>query len=284
MDYTIFNIISFILTTMFYYFVLKPKLTIETLSNQEAYKDYTKSSYFRLCIYFLLVLLIQFGMNTGAMISKCGGSVPQNIGVAGMMTFLPWVLIFGLVIIMLIVFPGFKGAFSDVVGYFFVSNGANRVLSDILISTPSNVNNKPGVAQEWGAANEKTMQDTADVMSRLYGNMSILINQIVPSNFLKYMEILKPIMKPKYVNDQTLFKLKEQELLSLVSTRDNVGEAFWYMYAGLLLIAITQYNIVSRPCVKDIATIQANYKNFLKEQDEINSEKARGKGVYTIKN
>jgi hypothetical protein len=284
MDYTIFNIISFILTTMFYYFVLKPKLTIETLSNQEAYKDYTKSSYFRLCIYFLLVLLIQFGMNTGAIISKCGGSVPQNIGVAGMMTFLPWVLIFGLVIIMLIIFPGFKGAFSDVVGYFFVSNGANRVLSDILISTPSNMNNKPGAAQEWGAANEKTMQDTADVMSRLYGNMSILINQIVPSNFLKYMEILKPIMKPKYVNDQTLFNLKEQELLNLVSTRDNVGEAFWYTYAGLLLIAITQYNIASRPCVKDIATIQANYKNFLKDQDEINSEKARGKGVYTIKN
>ena len=223
-------------------------------------------------------------MNTGAMISKCGGSVPQNIGVAGIMTFLPWVLIFGLVIIMLIIFPGFKGAFSDVVGYFFVSNGANRVLSDILISTPSNVNNKPGVAQEWGDANEKTLQDTADIMSRLYGNMSILINQIVPSNFLTYMEILKPIMKPKYVNDQTLFKLKEQELLGLVLTRDNVGEAFWYTYTGLLLIAITQYNIASRPCVKDIATIQENYKKFLKDQDEINAEKARGQGVYTIKN
>jgi hypothetical protein len=223
-------------------------------------------------------------MNTGEMISKCGGSVPQNIGVAGMMTFLPWVLIFGLVIVMLIVFPGFKGAFSDVVGYFFVSNGANRLLSEILITTPSSVNNKQSVAQEWGDSNEKTLQDTADVMSRLYGNMSILINQIVPSNFLKYMEILKPIMKPKYVNDQALFKLKEQELLSLVSTRDNIGEAFWYIYAGLLLIAITQYNIASRPCVKDIATIQANYKKFLNDQDEINAEKARGQGVYTIKN
>lgn len=284
MDYTIFNIISFILTTLMYYFVLKPKLTIDTLSNQEAYKNYTKSSYFWLCIYFLLVLLIQFGMNTGAMISKCGGSVPQNIGVAGMMTFLPWVLIFGLVIILLILFPGFKGAFSDVVGYFFVANGANRVLSDILISTPANANDKQGVAQELGNANEKTLQETSDIMSRLYGNMSILINQIVPNNFLKYMEILKPITKPEYVNDQALFKIKEQELLGLVSTRDNIGEAFWYMYTGFLLIAITQYNIASRPCVNDIATIQANYTKFLKEQDVINEEKAKGKGVYTIKN
>lgn len=135
MDNTFFNILAFILITILYYFVLKPKLTMEILSNASSYKDHTKSTYFMLCVYFLLVLLVQFGINSTAMINKCGGSVSQNMGFAGLITFLPWVLIFGLVLVVLIIFPGFKGAFSDVIGYFYVSSKANSVLTDILMDT-----------------------------------------------------------------------------------------------------------------------------------------------------
>jgi len=118
----------------------------------------------------------------------------------------------------------------------------------------------------------------------LCGNMSILINQIVPSNFLQYMEMLKPLMKPQYQNNSELLKEAETKLLEVVITRDNIGEAFWYVYAAILIISIVQYNIVSRPCIKDSATMEANYKKFLADQEITNKEKARGQGVYTIKN
>lgn len=300
MDNTFLNIVAFILITILYYIALKPKLTIDILTDKDAYQKYNKSLYFNLGIYFLLVLLVQFGINAGAVINKCGGSVSQNIGLAGIMTFLPWVLIFGLVIIILIVFPGFKGAFSDVIGYFYVSKKANDALTDLLMDT--NIYNKidkvedqaPPVQepqegsqqtpQAGGTPEQKALQDAADAIIKLCGNMSILINQIVPSNFLQYMEMLKPLMKPKYNSDPVSLKNKEQELLDVVVTRDNIGEAFWYIYTAILLISIIQYNIASRPCVKDSAAMQANYQKFLADQEATNKEKARGQGVYTIKN
>jgi len=302
MDNTFLNIVAFILITILYYIALKPKLTMDILTDKDAFQKYNKSLYFNLGIYFLLVLLVQFGINAGAMINKCGGSVGQNIGVAGIMTFLPWVLIFGLVMIMLIVFPGFKGAFSDVIGYFYVSKKANDVLTELLMDT--NIYNKidkvepqqqqqqqqPEPQQQQqepqagGTSDKKALQDAADAIIKLCGNMSILINQIVPSNFLQYMEMLKPLMKPKYEADPVSLKNKEQELLDVVVSRDNIGEAFWYIYTAILLISVIQYNIVSRPCVKDPATMQANYQKFLADQEATNKEKARGQGVYTIKN
>jgi hypothetical protein len=300
MDNTFLNIVAFILITILYYIALKPKLTMDILTDKDAYQKYNKSLYFNLGIYFLLVLLVQFGINAGAVINKCGGSVSQNIGLAGIMTFLPWVLIFGLVIIILIVFPGFKGAFSDVIGYFYVSKKANDALTDLLMDT--NIYNKidkvedqaPPVQepqevsqqtpQAGGTPEQKALQDAADAIIKLCGNMSILINQIVPSNFLQYMEMLKPLMKPKYNSDPVSLKNKEQELLDVVVTRDNIGEAFWYIYTAILLISIIQYNIASRPCVKDSAAMQANYQKFLADQEATNKEKARGQGVYTIKN
>jgi hypothetical protein len=327
MDNTILNIVGFILITILYYLALKPKLTLDILLDptMDLYKNYNKSMYFRLGIYFLLILLVQFGINSSAIINKCGGSVSQNIGVAGLMTFLPWVLIFGLVIIILIVFPGFKSAFSDVIGYFYVSNQANKALTDILMDTniydkidkvqdaamvqplplssaqpledqnqnqnknqnliqDTDKNENTNKIQQGGIANKKDLQDAADAIIKLCGNMSILINQIVPSNFLQYMEMLKPLMKPKYESDPALLKLKEQALLDVVIIRDNIGEAFWYIYTGILLISIVQYNIASKPCVQDPATMQANYKKFLNEQEITNKEKALGQGVYTIKN
>jgi hypothetical protein len=298
MDNTFLNIVAFILITILYYIALKPKLTIDILTDKDAYQKYNKSLYFNLGIYFLLVLLVQFGINAGAVINKCGGSVSQNIGLAGIMTFLPWVLIFGLVIIILIVFPGFKGAFSDVIGYFYVSKKANDALTDLLMDT--NIYNKidkvedqpttqpqeepQQIPQAGGTPEQKALQDAADAIIKLCGNMSILINQIVPSNFLQYMEMLNPLMKPKYKSDPVSLKNKEQELLDVVVTRDNIGEAFWYIYTAILLISIIQYNIASRPCVKDPAAMQANYQKFLADQEATNKEKARGQGVYTIKN
>ena len=296
MDNTFLNIFAFILITILYYIALKPKLTIDILSNVDGYKKYNKSLYFNLGIYFLLVLLVQFGVNASIIINKCGGSVSTNIGMAGIMTFMPWVLIFGLVIVLLIVFPGFKGAFSDVIGYFYVSKKANDVLTDLLMDT--NVYNKidkvedtstPNVAlynveNQNGGDNKKALQDAADAIIKLCGNMSILINQIVPSNFLNYMDMLKPLMKPKYENDTSMLKAKEQELLDVVVTRDNIGEAFWYVYTAILLISIIQYNIASRPCVKDSAAMKANYQTYLSDQEAANKKAALSQGVYTIKN
>ena len=58
------NILTFLLTTIFYYFVIKPELTYDTLSNQIELKKYTRDNYMFLAIYVLLVMVIQFIVNS----------------------------------------------------------------------------------------------------------------------------------------------------------------------------------------------------------------------------
>jgi hypothetical protein len=112
--------------------------------------------------------------------------------------------------------------------------------------------------------------------------MSILINQIVPGNFLKYWNILTPLMKPKYENELDLLKEKQQDLLNIVVTRDNIGEAFWFIYTAILLISIVQYNIVSRPCITSNATKQKKYQQYVSEQEAQDKAKEKTKTTYNI--
>jgi hypothetical protein len=149
-----------------------------------------------LAIYFLLVVVIQFMVNASIISTTCGGSVTENMGAAGVFTFLPWTLIFGVLIVILTVYPGFKSAFSDVVGYFWVSSSANKIITDLLINP--DIQTKMDTDAASTPEQKEAMQGAADAIIKICGNTAILINQIVPSNFDSYWNILKPLMKGKY--------------------------------------------------------------------------------------
>jgi hypothetical protein len=87
-------------------------------------------------------------------------------------------------------------------------------------------------------------------------------------------------MKEQYQNGAPELK---QQLLDSVVVRDNIGEALWYVYTAVLLISITQYNIMSRPCNKDLATMQADQDKYLKTEASINEKTAKQNStVYTM--
>ena len=177
------NFIVFILTTILYFISIKPDVKYDTLETPQSTKG--------LAIYALIILLTQFGLNVSAIIEKCGGSASQNIGVAALFTFLPWTLIFGVVLAVLIAFPGFKTAFSDVIGYFYISDKAHILFSEML-AIKGDVANK---IESLPTSEKTAASSTADALIKLCGNMGILINQIVPSNFKDYWQLLQPLMK-----------------------------------------------------------------------------------------
>lgn len=276
------NIITFILTTIFYYQALKPNFTLDILNNQEKFKEYISSNYLYLAVYFLLVILIQFIINASIITQNCGGNITDNIGYSGILTFIPWILIFGVVILILKIFPGFKSAFSDVIGYFYVSNSASKLLTELLID--SEVNNKLINEPNMTPEKKKMLESTADAIIKICGNNSILINQIVPDNFNSYWNILTPLMKEKYQNNlesEETLKLKD-ELFKLVISRDNVGEAMWYFYTGLLLTSLVQLKITTMGCVPNPKTMEANYQKFLEQEQKAKEEKEKAQQTYTI--
>lgn len=316
------NIVVFFLTTLVYYFALKPKVKLEDFESEES----VSSSHSSVVIYFLLILVTQFFVNSYVITSICGNNFSDNLKNSALYTFIPWILIFGAVIAVLLVFPGFKSAFSDVIGYYYVSSSANSIITELLVnkdienmtdsngsdtasglseqnnqssninsdsngddlSSPNdttlgvssgdsnynklgninteqmnvNVNDGNSLSNEKDASlltggkrmlqkggTKEQMQKAADLIVKICGNMSILINQLSPTNFNEYWNILKPLFKDKYKDDASSAELKNN-LFDLVVTRDNVGESMWYIYTGILVSSISQFKISQINCNK----------------------------------
>ena len=269
------NILVFIAITITYYY-FKPGPTIQEPLDQ-------KKSQTMLGIYFIIVVLSQFFINIFVIIDKCGDGSWKNIGYAFAITFLPWTFMFGGIIMVLTLFPGFKSAFSNVVGYFVVSGSANKILTTLLIQPEleDKFENLSQEGQQGQKSVENSMRLLADALTKLCGNMSIMINQMVPDNFDDYWILLKPLMKKEYQNEANTDEIK-QELLDLVVKRDNIGEGFWYGWTAILLTSVVQYNISSRACIKDPAKMQEDYEKFLEQEEKLKDAKEKTSQTYTL--
>lgn len=277
------NIVTFLLTTLFYYMALKPKLSYDILNDQQKFSAYTSNSFIYLAVYILLVIVVQFMVNASIITSTCGGSITENIGSAGIYTFLPWILIFGVLVVVLTIYPGFKSAFSDVIGYYYVSTSANKILTDLLID--KNIQSKLDADTTMSASKKEAMQSAADAIIKICGNTSILINQIVPMNFNNYWNILTPLMKDQYKSGSPEAESMKSKLFDLVVTRDDVGEAMWYMYTGILLTSIVQLKISTKGCTSSPQTLEQNYQKFVEQDQKATAEQQKSTSTtYTITN
>ena len=248
MDLTYLSIISFILITLVYYAVPsigKMSATLKIFTNAEEMDIFNRESNIRLAIYLAVVLLSQFIINTTFVINACGGSSASNYGSAFLITFLPWIFIFGVMLVALIMYPGFKGAFSDVVGYFVVSDKANTLLSQILMSDTTAQTAINGIED---ATVKSDLTRAAESIVKLVGNKAILINQITPINFVSTWDTLKQLMKPTMYENLQM----KSDLLDVAVIRENIGEALWYIYTGILIISYTSYKITSASCPPDM--------------------------------
>ena len=93
---------------------------------------------------------------------------------------------------------------------------------------------------------------------------------MAPSNFNEYWNLLKPLMKKKYQTDSPETDNMQNQLFQLVVTKDNIGEAMWYIYTGLILTLIVQFKIKKRGCSRKPISMD---KKFL-EKDKEETEKA----------
>lgn len=278
---SVLNIVTFLLTTLLYYLVIKPVITYDILVDPEKYKKFVSSGYTNLGIYVLLILVSQYLVNVSMITTTCGGSVTENLGAAAFLTFIPWSLIFGVLIIVLTMYPGFKTAFSDVIGYFYVSSSANKVLTELLVDKDLQESMDKDTTST--PEQKKSLQDAADTIIKICGNTSILINQIVPSNFVEYWNILKPLMKTEFQKDTPESHAKQKQLFELVVTRDNVGEAMWFIYTGILVSSIVQLKIATRGCISSPATMEKNYQQFLDQQSQADAQQQQATStVYTV--
>jgi len=252
-----FNTLAFILTTILYAVAMKPALKLETIEDDEKYLEYKSNNFMYLGAYFTLVTLVQFSINSSIITTACGGSIKENFGAAGMLTFIPWIFIFGILIMVLITFPGFKTVFADVIGYYVVATKANDVLTELLVDSRVQPN-----IENLSADQKVKVQSAADAIIKIMGNNAVLINKIQPENFNNYWNTLTPLMKPGFSDNREI----KSRLFDLVVKRDFIGEVMWYVYTGVLLTFLVGLKIASRGCNSSPETMAENLRRFKDEQ------------------
>jgi hypothetical protein len=280
MDLSYLSAFVFLFTTYLYYF--RGKLSLDIPNDNDAstgftggedgdgatyenYASYTSANITRAALYFLLVVVVQCGFNISTIINKCGGTVGKNILISFMMTIVPWTLIFGGVMGLLIVYPALKGAFGDVIGYFAIAREANDLLGALLADSKATFEATP----------DEKKRETSVLLTKVYGDKGVLINTMNPDNFHTIWAVLKPTfqkMEPK-----ALFE-KKQQLFSLVMRKDSIGESLWYIYTGILLMVVVSYNMSIRGCDKDLEKMKEEQSDYKKKSDEINKQKDKTAG------
>jgi hypothetical protein len=277
MDISLQSLLFFIIITILYFAfpsIGKPQLTIADLETDTAKTLYNNKNMTSLALYLGITVLSQFFLNIVYLIAKCGGALNKNIGAAAIFTFIPWVLIFGVMIAVLLIFPGFKSAFSDVIGYFAVAGSANELLGSMLLGTDLN----KMIEKTSDPIKKNELTEAAEAIIKICGNKSILINQMSPDNFLSIWETLKPLMVQGVYENKEL----QQNLLNLVVLKDNIGEALWYTYTAILISSIVYYNLATRGCVKDASQVKAEHDAYLQQQSEVDKQQELNNSVtYT---
>jgi hypothetical protein len=163
-------------------------------------------------------------------------------------------------IAVLIIFPGFKSAFSYVLGYFAISGGAADLFTKIMKNNDITGQNQ---------APDPKLTAALEAVDKILDNNSILINKITPDNFIEMWHTLTPLMKDDVTaNVNQMGDQYKSDLLALVVKKDNIGEAFWYIYTAILISSIVYYNLANRGCVKSVEQIKAGYDEYQKEQKE----------------
>lgn len=278
MDISFQSLLFFIIITILYFAfpsIGKPKLIISDLTEDGVSSEfYTKTSK-SLAFYLGVIVVSQLFLNIAYLMAKCGGSLDKNIAAAALFTFIPWILIFGVMLAVLIIFPGFKGAFADVIGYYVVAGGANDIFGTILMGTDLN----EIIEQTQNADEKNKLTKAAEAIVKICGNKSILINQINPDNFLKIWETLKPLMTPGSFENGKI----KQQLLDLVVLKDNIGEAFWYVYTAILISSIVYYNLATRGCVKSVEQIKSEHDEYIQHREAAaQQQKLNNSTTYVI--
>lgn len=206
--------------------------------------------------YLIFTIVVQFFINVSLSESYCGSG---QWGSAAMLTFFPWIFIFGSLIMIIQIIPAWLNPFSNTFGYGFarmaglhklVSRGTEGILRD----------NDPDPNSVDPA--QKMLQD-------IISNRSLLINQFNTTNFDKLMTNFSNggIFKP-----QDEITRQKEKLYRLVVLKEVVAETIWYLLAGILITSICYNSIVNINCSKNQADMQKRREEYLKELEEAAEE------------
>jgi len=207
-------------------------------------------------IYFILILVSQFILNIYLAKQLCNS--PSNVGTAAVATIIPWILIFGLLNLLLTMFPGWLAAFSNTIGYAVASIvGVSSLFTEKLL----NVGNPPN--RDALKVIQNILSDPSTIINTLNDeNVKDFWNKSVSPDVNLFRTNLEPIEDEKDNNNQLFYELKKYIML-----KNLVSYFIWYLLTGILITSISYNYMLSVPCVQTPKQARIAAAQFLADKN-----------------
>jgi len=175
-------------------------------------------------IYIGTLLAVQITINSSLAKTICNNPQATSTGVVA--TIFPMLFIFGLLQMLLTIFPGWLEPFSNTFGFAIAKiAGAESVVQGVL---------KQQASGEIGKA-----------ISNIYNDPSIFLNQFNYDNKEDF-EVKWNKSKELFNNEDAVRKYTE--FRNMVKLKDLVAQFVWYMLAGILVTSRSYNYIINQPC------------------------------------
>ena len=177
-------------------------------------------------IYIGTLLAVQITINSSLAKTICNNPQSTTSGVVA--TIFPMLFIFGLLQLLLTIFPGWMEPFSNTFGYAIAKiGGAESVVRDVL--------------------KKETTQEISKAISNIYNDPSIFLNQF---NYNDQQDFDTKWNKSQelFVADAGIGSQKYNSFKNMVKLKDLVAQFVWYMLAGILVTSRSYNYIINQPC------------------------------------
>ena len=203
------------------------------------------------------ILIGEFMISIGMIKTVCGF---EQWGFGALVTFVPWILITGLIKFILMIRPGWLTPFSNTIGYFLSSAifGLTTAFRELL--KPKNLEPPTAlvegeVAPGSGGQNGDA-KDVAKALQQIYDDDSLLINQFTPDNveetIRKFSSVGLMYTSGEYAKDDpvkaAIYSKYVEAIKKAVWFKLFVSEFIWLLMAGILTISVTFNYIVNYGC------------------------------------
>lgn len=179
---------------------------------------------------------------------------PSNVGTAAIATIIPWVLIFGLLNLLLTMFPGWLAAFSNTIGYAVASIvGVSSLFTEKLL----NVGTPPN--KDAFKVIQNILSDPSTIINTLNDeNIVNFWNKSVDASVQLFRNGLEPIEDINADNSPLFYELKKYIML-----KNLVSYFIWYLLTGILITSISYNYMLTVPCIQSPKQARAAAAQFL---------------------
>ena len=196
-------------------------------------------------IYIGTLLAVQITINSSLAKTICNN--PQSTSSGVVATIFPMLFIFGLLQLLLTIFPGWMEPFSNTFGYAVAKiGGAESVVRNVLKGDATG--------------------EISKAVNNIYNDPSIFLNQFNyndPQDFdTKWNKSKELFNTDAGINSAKYFSFR-----NMVKLKDLVAQFVWYMLAGILVTSRSYNYIINQPCTLTPAVAEKIASDYTKNNN-----------------